>query len=158
MGGWRGGGATALAQFEMSADADKDPSTNASGGAEDLLASDNAQIAWRANDSVRIKTAAHLWFCMPEGTTFPAWVLQMVILGSARAMVGPNETHIEQARRDMHLDHTSEKYGLCSLYALGSPAASPISCAHRATNASLTPRMPLTAATPLHNPARQQHR
>ena len=63
--------------------------------AEDILA---APSTLPAQDPVRVETAAYLRRCMLDGTTPPAWVMELVLPGSSRP--GPSQQQIQEVRGD----------------------------------------------------------
>ena len=65
--------------------------------AEDLLA---APSTLPAQDPVRVETAAYLRRCMLDGTTPPAWVMELVLPGSSRPATGPSKEQVEEVRGD----------------------------------------------------------
>ena len=63
--------------------------------AEDILA---APSTLPANDPVRVETAAYRRKCMLDGTTPPAWVLELVLPGSRKTVSGPSDKQIAKVR------------------------------------------------------------
>ena len=63
--------------------------------AEDILAAPSALPAY---DPVRVETAAYLRKCMLDGTTLPAWVLELVLPGSRKPVSGPSDKNMEEVR------------------------------------------------------------
>ena len=65
--------------------------------AEDILA---APSTLPAQDPVRVETAAYLRRCMLDGTTPPAWVMELVLPGSSRPAAGPSKEQVQEVRGD----------------------------------------------------------
>ena len=65
--------------------------------AEDILA---APSTLPAQDPVRVETAAYLRRCMLDGTTPPAWVMELVLPRSSRPATGPSKEQVEEVRGD----------------------------------------------------------
>ena len=63
--------------------------------AEDILA---APSALTSHDPVRVETAAFLRRCMLDGTTPPAWVLEMVLPDSRKPVSGPSDEKVDEVR------------------------------------------------------------
>ena len=63
--------------------------------AEDILA---APSALPSHDPVRVETAAFLKKCMLDGTTPPAWVLEMVLPDSRKPVSGPSDEKVDEVR------------------------------------------------------------
>ena len=64
--------------------------------AEDILA---APSTLPAQDPVRVETAAYLRRCMLDGTTPPAWVMELVLPGSSRPAAGPSKEQVQERPR-----------------------------------------------------------
>ena len=67
----------------------------ASSLAEDVMAGPSP---FPPGDPVRLETAACPRRCMLDGTTSPAWVLQMVMPGSTRPVDGPTAAQFGEVR------------------------------------------------------------
>ena len=63
--------------------------------AEDILAAPSALLG---DDPVRVETAAYLRKCMLDGTTPPAWVLEMVLPDSRKPVSGPSDKNVDEVR------------------------------------------------------------
>ena len=63
--------------------------------AEDILAAPSTPPA---QDPVRVETAAYLRKCMLDGTTPPAWVLDMVLPDRRKPVSGPSDKKVEEVR------------------------------------------------------------
>ena len=63
--------------------------------AEDILA---APSALPGHDPVRVETAAYVRECMLDGTTPPAWVLEMVLPDSRKHVSGPFDVKVDEVR------------------------------------------------------------
>ena len=63
--------------------------------AEDILA---PRSALPAHDPDRVETAAYPRKCVLDGTTPPAWVLELVLPGSRKPVSGPSDKKIEEVR------------------------------------------------------------
>ena len=63
--------------------------------AEDILAAPSTPPAI---DTVRVETIAYLRNCMLDGTTPPAWVLEVVLPGSRKPVSGPSDKKMEEVR------------------------------------------------------------
>ena len=64
--------------------------------AEDILAAPSALLA---HEPVRVETAAYLRKCMLDGTTPPGWVLELVLPGSRKPVVGPSYKQMVEVNR-----------------------------------------------------------
>ena len=62
---------------------------------EDILAAPSALPGY---DPVRVETAAYLRKCKLDGTTPPAWVLEMVLPDSRKPVSGPSDKKVEEVR------------------------------------------------------------
>ena len=63
--------------------------------AEDIIA---APSAFPGHDPVCVETAAYLKKCMLDGTTPPAWVLEMVLPDSRKPVSGPSDEKVDEVR------------------------------------------------------------
>ena len=63
--------------------------------AEDILA---APSALPGHEPVRVETAAYLRKCMLDGTTPPAWVLEMMLPDSRKPVSGSSDKKVDEVR------------------------------------------------------------